>query len=630
MVATLGYLLTILCVFPPSGLQEAITDSGSVVAGPTEPGELAAAELVELHSMLEHWAESPGWPHHEAPQGSHVLSAVIAGDPCPELSVRLAGFAKKFGQPYAECSAWPELAALADRVHERLIREFPAPGSDALPVGSAWISPGWLGVRALLLELSGRTGAARQLLFGDGQRSWSGCCLPCLSEDLFYLSRSRAEFLDRSGESEAASLWYLEALHWCVADDLATMFDRPRLGADLAMGRLMDLLAKQGDHEASSAVWRTLARADAKAAETSQEQHLAPAGVGALQLDSGPTLFAISLDEADGPFPERTALVLGDIAYPLGWRVLAARVPLSSSPTLGRRHPPRCDVDFELLAPGDARVGLPLMAMLAQRRGAVAGSAHLWSRGDLPPALPGFRFLRVNEQGCPEYERQLTDDVTMVFVLVPAGVYEVGGSFEEFPGRYGCTALRQVSIDAFLLAQTECTQRQWQAVMNNNPSRFYRSGSEAPVDSVSWHDIRVFARRTRLLLPSSTQWEVAARAGGVLAGSQGLGGVAWFGANSGGSTHGVRRKAPNGFGLFDMIGNVREWCEDSAFGAGVEVGDPPTDGSPWLVAGSALRSLRGGGWFSPAYACDARIRDAFMASARNPNVGFRPMYPLLR
>jgi len=635
MVVTLASLLLFVTALQAPAIQEAIAVEASAVCGAADLGSLAAQELIELHSMLEIWSELPGWPHLGTAQASSALSSVLVGDPCPEISVRLAGFAQRFGQPYAECPEWSELVALAVRVHGRLTVEYPAPESDDLPAISAWTSPGWLGARALLLELSGRAAAARELLFGDGQRSWSGCCLPCLSEDLFYLCRSRAEFLDRAGESEAASLWYLEALHWCVSDDLATMFGRPRLGADLAMVRLMDLLTKQGDLEAACAVWRTLARADAKAAETSQEQRLAPAGVGALQLDSGPTLFAIPLSLEDDSFPERTALVIGDVAYPLGWRVLGARVPLSASPVLGRRLSPRCDVDFELLAPGDTRVAPLVMDMLTRNRGAVAASdgaaassppASRWTRGDLPPALPGFRFLRVNDQGCPEYERQLTDDVSMVFVLVPAGEYEVGGSREDFHGRYGCTPLRQVTLDAFPLAKTECTQRQWQAVMEHNPSRFNESGAEAPVDSVSWHDIQAFSRKTRLLLPSSTQWEVAARAGGAAPGSLGLSEEAWFRGNSGGRTHGVRLKAPNGFGLFDMIGNVREWCEDSAFDA--DSGDPPTDGSPWIVPGSLLRSLRGGGWFSPAYACDVRIRDAFVAWAWNPNVGFRPMSPL--
>ncbi|MFT7464811.1 MAG: sulfatase activating formylglycine-generating enzyme [Pseudohongiellaceae bacterium] len=255
-----------------------------------------------------------------------------------------------------------------------------------------------------------------------------------------------------------------------------------------------------------------------------------------------------------------------------------------------------------------------------------ASQAQLWKRGDPPPTITGFAFVHVNAQGCPEYELALTEQITMTFVLVPAGTYEVGAAKDAFGGRYDPTPPCQVTLVAFLLAQTECTQLQWRAVMDSNPSRFSTAGQYAPVESVSWRDVQAYLRKTGLSLPSSTQWEVAARAGSRRRDAGPFDAVAWHRGNSDQRVHPVGAKRPNGFGFFDMLGNVREWCEDSNFTTAAS--EAPTDGSPKLLPKSPLRSLRGGGWFSPKSSCDARIRDAFMDYARSPNVGFRAMHAL--
>ena len=138
----------------------------------------------------------------------------------------------------------------------------------------------------------------------------------------------------------------------------------------------------------------------------------------------------------------------------------------------------------------------------------------------------------------------------------------VGGTF---------TQGRQVILSTYYIGQTEVTQALWRAVMDSNPS--YHKGDNYPVENVTWNDCQTFINRLndltgkRFALPTEAQWEYAAR-GGVkskgytYSGSNTLGNVAWYTDNSGGATHPVATKAPNELGIYDMSGNVWEWCQD--------------------------------------------------------------------
>jgi formylglycine-generating enzyme required for sulfatase activity len=201
--------------------------------------------------------------------------------------------------------------------------------------------------------------------------------------------------------------------------------------------------------------------------------------------------------------------------------------------------------------------------------------------------------------------------------------------------------VQRVTISqGFYMGRYEVTQAQWQAVMGTNPSNF--KGDNLPVEEVSWNDAQEFIGRLNARndgytyrLPSEAEWEYAARAGttGDYAGD--IDTMAWYGNNSGrtrlaaaeifrsdpqnyyrritdngGQTHPVGSKRPNAFGLFDMHGNVWEWCEDwyheSYVGA-------PLDGGAWLSGGRQKeRVLRGGSWYFPADFCRSSCRN------RNP------------
>ena len=214
-------------------------------------------------------------------------------------------------------------------------------------------------------------------------------------------------------------------------------------------------------------------------------------------------------------------------------------------------------------------------------------------------------------------------------VVIPSGSYLMGGDpFSKFTRE---TELPQhrVQIQSFAIGKYEVTQKQWYAVMGNNPSS--QKGRMLPVDQVSGEDIQEFISklnqktRQRYRLPSEAEWEYAARAGTNTYWSFGndeskLCNYAWDRQCSGGRARMVGQKKPNAVGLFDIHGHVWEWTQDcwheSYAGA-------PTDGSAW-TSGCAenQRVVRGGSWFYFAYGLGSATRDG-LEDDRMFSFGFR-------
>jgi len=216
-------------------------------------------------------------------------------------------------------------------------------------------------------------------------------------------------------------------------------------------------------------------------------------------------------------------------------------------------------------------------------------------------------------------------DLNLELVPIPAGRFAMGstnGGSDERP-------VTQVEITrAFWLGKTEVTQAQWEAVMGSNPSRF--KGADRPVEQVSYDDALEFCRKLtereraagrlpsgyEYTLPTEAQWEYACRAGtsGDYAG--GLDSMGWYEDNSG---HPVAQKQANAWGLYDMHGNVWEWCLDWYAGSlpGGTVRDPsgPSSGSD--------RVLRGGSWFDSASFCRSARRVSLGPGFRFYDLGFR-------
>lgn len=176
------------------------------------------------------------------------------------------------------------------------------------------------------------------------------------------------------------------------------------------------------------------------------------------------------------------------------------------------------------------------------------------------------------------------------------------------------------TVGTFYIGRTEVTQRLWAAVMGNNPSKF--RGENNPVESVSWYDCQEFVERLSRMtgrtfrLPTEAEWEYAARGGNrsrgyLYSGSENLSSVGWYDGNSGSMTHPVGQKLDNELGIFDMSGNVYEWCQDcwrSNYNASTNC---------------SYRVLRGGGWYDAATGCRVAYRNDNSPDCRRGINGMR-------
>jgi formylglycine-generating enzyme required for sulfatase activity len=253
----------------------------------------------------------------------------------------------------------------------------------------------------------------------------------------------------------------------------------------------------------------------------------------------------------------------------------------------------------------------------------------------------------------PKHGEAWTEPYTgMEFVWVPGGVFEMGDVFGD--GLEREKPMHTVELDGFWLGRYPVTQAQWMKVMGNNPSYFRepnitfsinnpqflppspgrQSQPNNPVECVSWHDAQEFisklnsrSKDSLFCLPTEAQWEYAARSGGkreLYAGGNDIDRVAWYFDNSGGKTHPVGQKAPNGLGIYDMTGNVWEWCHDW-FDENYYARSPRSN--PSGPSGGSSRVLRGGSWLFNARNCRTAIRLNLTPGYRNSGIGLRLAFP---
>ena len=223
----------------------------------------------------------------------------------------------------------------------------------------------------------------------------------------------------------------------------------------------------------------------------------------------------------------------------------------------------------------------------------------------------------------------IINSVDMVLVPIPAGEFMMG-SPESESGRRGNETQHEVKItQPFYLSAHEVTQQQYLEVMGNNPEQYARV-DDKPVTNVNWHEAVAFYDKLSeqegkdYRLPTEAEWEYACRAGTTTAYSfgndaSGLGEHAWHRGNSGQTTHPVGEKLPNAWGLYDMHGNVWEWCQDwyGDYGKEKVVTDPTG------AASGVNRVLRGGAFFNRPEFVRAADRTSSQPDNRNRNFGFR-------
>ena len=222
---------------------------------------------------------------------------------------------------------------------------------------------------------------------------------------------------------------------------------------------------------------------------------------------------------------------------------------------------------------------------------------------------------------------RLTNVVNMEFVQVPTGRCQLGSNWQE-AGRRDDEAARGVTFaKPFVIGITEVTQRQYATVMGRLPANLWQRDGNLPVDHVSWEDAMEFCRRLTQLdgrthrLPTEAEWEYACRAGtgSPFAGTLKLDEMGWHHGNSNGLPQPVARKSPNHWGLFDMHGNVAEWCD----GDYVYVLPQTQQALRKPVQEVVMGVIRGGSAGLPASDCRSAARSMSQRDARRPGVGFR-------
>ena len=264
--------------------------------------------------------------------------------------------------------------------------------------------------------------------------------------------------------------------------------------------------------------------------------------------------------------------------------------------------------------------------------------------------------------------------VSFKMVKVQGGTFTMGATPEQGSDVYDKEKpAHRVTLSSYYIGETEVTQALWKAVMGSNPSGFAPQASNAsrcsydsfvadakrlnarragsvriptraewdaamltttgstkkPVEKVSWNDCQTFIQKLNQLtgrkfrLPTEAEWEFAARGGNSsrgykYSGSNTLGNVAWYEDNSGETTHDVKTKAPNELGIYDMSGNVWEWCQDW-------YGDYSSEAqtNPKGPTSGSYRVYRGGSWFYDARRCRSANRNTYVPACANEELGFR-------
>jgi len=244
------------------------------------------------------------------------------------------------------------------------------------------------------------------------------------------------------------------------------------------------------------------------------------------------------------------------------------------------------------------------------------------------------------------YSENERDGIKMEFVRIPAGSFYMGSSSLEKGRDDDEGPVHEVRISKpFYMGKYEVTQGQWEAVMGttlsqqqdkaDSPWHLKGEGSEYPMYYVSWEEAAEFCKRlgSNFRLPTEAEWEYACRAGSQTRFCYGddpnyseLDRYAWYYGKSDNKTHPVGQKKPNAWGLYDMHGNVDEWCSDRYVFLGNYEGTGGVDSTGPALAKNPLHVFRGGSWLEKPKKCRSTNREGFYESVRLDFVGFRVVY----
>ena len=286
------------------------------------------------------------------------------------------------------------------------------------------------------------------------------------------------------------------------------------------------------------------------------------------------------------------------------------------------------------LAGGAVAQPPPTENMRAEKR--CVGNDLYWygdrgSRGDRIGACTANSTCSAGQCICNSgYEARDGQCVTAItqksgMVHIPAGSFMMGCSSGDSECDDDEKPAKKVTLTkGFYMDATEVTQGEYERVMGKNPSYFQSCGADCPVEQVSWNDAKAYCEKVGKRLPTEAEWEYAARGGSSTAyywGKSIDGAYAWYSDNSGSKTHAVGQKKANGFGLYDMAGNVWEWvadCYDSDWYSKMPATNPVN-----TCTGSGNRVLRGGSWNYYAWSTRVSYRLRNLPDYRYDYVGFR-------
>jgi formylglycine-generating enzyme required for sulfatase activity len=233
-----------------------------------------------------------------------------------------------------------------------------------------------------------------------------------------------------------------------------------------------------------------------------------------------------------------------------------------------------------------------------------------------------------------QFIETLPNQVALEMIILPTGNFLMGTLSLDHNYPRDEKPSHKVNLNSFAIGKYPVTQSQYQAVMGNNPSHFSYN-PQNPVEQVSWNDAQAFCKKLSQIigktyrLPTEAEWEYACRAGTTTRFYYGndaneLGDYAWYFRNSQQRTHPVGQKKPNNWGLYDMIGNVWEWCADTWHDS---YDGAPTDGSAWIeISNKSYKDIvvrRGGSWVNDAINCYCGYRSFSPHRVSDFNYGFR-------
>jgi len=264
-----------------------------------------------------------------------------------------------------------------------------------------------------------------------------------------------------------------------------------------------------------------------------------------------------------------------------------------------------------------------------------------YGRPDYRYNYRGFRLVLVTDEKPTEKtvtttQTSTTSSRTSVIepemVFVKGGTFTMGATSEQgFDAESDEKPAHNVTLSDYYIGKYEITQAQWKAVMGNNPSNFEGYPPYYPVERVSWNDVQEYIKKLNQLtgktyrLPTEAEWEYAARGGSKrkgykYSGNYTLSGVAWYYENSNRKTHPIGIKKLNELGIYDMSGNVWEWCSDW-YASDYYSSSPQTN--PQGPSSGSSRVIRGGSWDNFAGSCRVSFRGYVQPDRRRDNLGFR-------